>query len=184
MLDEIVLFSKDFQVHLKGGTKESIVDRLSHRATSGARARLLWRRALTIVESDIVVFLLCYREFISPFDLLKRLTERFLLQASPDPSIDAKDWDLMHKGIRAKYARPCAHECTDTRRLARILRLWVENHFHDFVNQPQLLQALDNALKKTFASLPEYAHLAIEIVDLVNQQEKVSYVTRSTFASL
>jgi len=141
--DEVVLYSMNFQVHIKGGTKVALVERLAHKATA---------------ETDILVFLLGYRDLLTPKELLSALFTRYDSTSQPLSVADPKDWEQMLKSIRIK--------------IAKILRLWLQHHFTDFASDQVLLNDLGAHVKRTYGSSPEFTYLANEIIELVNVQQK------------
>lgn len=92
--DDLVYFSKNFQIILKGGTIEKVIERLT---------------ADTQADNSVVdTFLLTYRKFISPENLLERLFERYNLKP-PRPLAEMDPHAIsMHehsvKVIRLRFA--------------------------------------------------------------------------------
>lgn len=113
-------------------------------------------------------------------ELLDILFKRYDTKDVPT-AMDPKEWEQLLKSIRIKYFPSSLAPSRLTMRIivlfltriAKILRLWLQNHFIDFVNDPQLLDLLGQNVKRTYGANTEFSYLASEIIELVNVQQKV-----------
>jgi len=140
--DDLVLFSKNFQILLKGGTLEKIIEKLMYEPNPD-------------VYNDIVdVFLLTYRGFITPIELLEKLFSHYpgdkvgLYYPGNEVDLEAKK-RLVHF------------------RLATIIKRWLQQHFHDFGNDQSLGARLCEMCINSFVGNDK--NLCDSIISLYNQ---------------
>jgi len=156
-IDDLVMFSKQFQIMIKGGTLQKLIERLTFESTT---------------DNDYVdTFLLTYRNFIAPNELLEQLLDRYrtgTAEINPDgvSEVEASNTEKKQKIIRI--------------RVGNVLKRWLSDHYHDF-HDPALLarleagiadiqeQQLQNMLKKT---IQEQQLQKNKIRDLMFSKEK------------
>ena len=106
-------------------------------------------------DNDYIdTFLLTYRTFISPSELLKKLFERYETGASEISNEGLSEFELENTEKKQKIIRL---------RVGNVLKRWLTDHFHDFSADPSLVQALyaglDNMQERNLAeSLRKLAH--------------------------
>ena len=128
-------------------------------------------------------FLITYRHFCSPKELMELLIERFHV---PDPSkvyidpnaINDKEQGLEvdkfqknsqredYKRYRKEYVQPVQF------RVLNVLRHWVDNHFYDFEKETELLLTLmnflehiqDKPMRKWVDSILKIVHRKVRII--------------------
>jgi hypothetical protein len=124
--DDLVFFSKNFQIVIKGGTIGKLVERLTFESTT---------------DSDYVeTFLLTYRSMIPPSELLECLFQRYehgMTDAEEEQSMSHLEAETMEK--KQKIIRL---------RVGNVLKRWVSEHFHDFSKDPSLLERLNSNLAR------------------------------------
>lgn len=124
--DDLVFFSKNFQIVIKGGTVAKLVERLTFESTT---------------DSDYVeTFLLTYRSMIPASDLLERIFLRYehgMTDAEEEQSMSHLEAETMEK--KQKIIRL---------RVGNVLKRWLTEHFHDFSKDPSLLERLNANLAR------------------------------------
>eukprot|EP01112_Ceratiomyxa_fruticulosa_P003017 TRINITY_DN13423_c0_g1_i2.p1 TRINITY_DN13423_c0_g1~~TRINITY_DN13423_c0_g1_i2.p1 ORF type:complete len:698 (+),score=159.41 TRINITY_DN13423_c0_g1_i2:79-2172(+) len=115
--DLILQKSDDGEYLVKGGTLEKLVERLA------------WHK--TPDTEFTAAFLLTYRSFTTPTELLNLLIARYNIQAPPTATSekDLARFDLKKKIIQL--------------RVANVLKMWLDKHFHDFEKDQELLNQVD-----------------------------------------
>lgn len=115
--DDLVFFSKNFQIILKGGTISKVIEKLTAESQAGPRyltlSFLFYCVSVnqhTLDNSVVDTFLLTYRKFILPENLLEKLFERYNLKpAQPSSTMDAHSLALHDhslKIVRLRCAAP------------------------------------------------------------------------------
>jgi hypothetical protein len=118
-IDDLVMFSKNFQIMIKGGTLQKLIERLTFESTT---------------DNDYIdTFLLTYRTFIAPNDLLEQLLDRYrtgTAEINPEgvSEIEASNAEKKQKIIRI--------------RVGNVLKRWLSDHYHDY-HDPALLARVE-----------------------------------------
>eukprot|EP01125_Pyxidicula_operculata_P004839 TRINITY_DN1804_c0_g1_i3.p1 TRINITY_DN1804_c0_g1~~TRINITY_DN1804_c0_g1_i3.p1 ORF type:complete len:1374 (+),score=310.77 TRINITY_DN1804_c0_g1_i3:73-4194(+) len=139
----VVMYSLNFQIRVKGGTIDSILQRLMHKTTA---------------EEDIEIFLFGYRPWISSQELLERLFCLFFL----DPSEGLSDSELTEFNEGLKLTR---------KRVIGFLKTWLEKFYSDFEKHRFLGQRLEFLLKKTYLTEKDYSSIGKELLDEFKARE-------------
>jgi len=122
VIDDLVMFSRNFQIIVKGGTLTKLIERLTFESTT---------------DNDYIdTFLLTYRTFISPLDLLEQLLERYRtgsaeINLEGISEIEASNAEKKQKIIRI--------------RVGNVLKRWLSDHYHDY-HDPQMLSRLESGI--------------------------------------
>jgi son of sevenless-like protein len=118
----------------------------------------------TSTDSDYVDnFLLTYRNFITPADMLQKLFERYesgmeTVSADDVSDFEAGSIEKKKKIVRLRFRRFIDFSSFDPAYLCltvvlvcsvgNVIKRWVSDHFHDFFADPSLLAALEAGLEK------------------------------------
>lgn len=161
VVDDLVFFSRNFQIIVKGGTLYKLTERLSGESTT---------------DNDYIdTFLLTYRSFISPTDLLEQLLERYKTGSEEIESEGLSEIEATNAEKKQKLIRI---------RVGNVLKRWLSDHYHDF-HDPALLSRLEEGINEiTEAQLQATLRKTIQeqqlqknkIRDLMFSKEKPSPV--------
>jgi len=147
--DGLVLFSKNFQILLKGGTLEKIIERLMMESNPDA-------------YNDIVdTFLLTYRGFTSANDLLEKLFSYYDLKP-PKPTYSMNEQETQEYETKKKVVRL---------RLGTVIKRWLNQHFHDFGSDVHFYNRLVEIVTATFSKNEKGLGETI-LATLVQESEK------------
>lgn len=117
---------RDNQVLIKAATIHKLVERLTYHEYADP----------TFVRT----FLMTYRSFCKPGELLNLLISRYHIPSPLDPDdLDARRDPLQREAVKrfkANYVSPIQL------RVLNVFRHWVENHYYDFEQDPSLLDQL------------------------------------------
>uniref|UniRef100_A0A6B2L305 Ras-GEF domain-containing protein n=1 Tax=Arcella intermedia TaxID=1963864 RepID=A0A6B2L305_9EUKA len=152
--NEMVMFSKNFLIQIKGGTLTKIIERCTNESAPE--------------NSFMDTFLLTYRTYISPSELMDQLFERY---NSPIPEVP-EDVDPFAYQEAKKIIRL---------RVGNLLKRWLSNHFHDFNENDELLKKLASYVEKTF-SLNE-KNLASTIIQLSSQKNQTEMTASTVYGA-
>eukprot|EP01125_Pyxidicula_operculata_P020243 TRINITY_DN7457_c0_g1_i1.p1 TRINITY_DN7457_c0_g1~~TRINITY_DN7457_c0_g1_i1.p1 ORF type:complete len:527 (-),score=153.86 TRINITY_DN7457_c0_g1_i1:234-1814(-) len=155
--DGLILYSKNFQILVKGGTLEKIIERLTNE---------------TAPDNDFVdTFLLTYRTYITPTELLEKIIDRY--RFNPEGSNEADDSTPIPEDDDSGKAAPKLSSKIIRLRIANVLKRWLSNHYHDFADDSQMTDTLNDALEKTYLQKDstEYA-LGTSIKKLIDEQQQ------------
>lgn len=124
VVDDLVFFSRNFQIIVKGGTLVKLIEKLSGESTT---------------DNDYIdTFLLTYRTFISPTDLLEQLLERYKTGSAEISSEGVSEIEATNTEKKQKLIRI---------RVGNVLKRWLSDHYHDY-HDPALLARLEQGIEE------------------------------------
>jgi len=124
------------------------IDKLIERATDGSEKD----------ETFLDIFLLTYRAYIKPKEMLQLLIDRFNCELPPDPSEeDIKYFEDMKGLIQSN--------------VVNVMEYWVNNHWHDFAVNPELEEVLVNFINE-LRPYEEYTHRVDDFEEQIEIQKK------------
>lgn len=124
VVDDLVFFSRNFQIIVKGGTLYKLTERLSGESTT---------------DNDYIdTFLLTYRSFISPTDLLEQLLDRYKTGSEEIESEGLSEIEATNAEKKQKLIRI---------RVGNVIKRWLSDHYHDF-HDPTLLSRLEEGISE------------------------------------
>ena len=85
-------------------------------------------------------FLLTYRTYVTPSELLTLLTQRYNIQPAK-PLEECREHEKQTFFDNRRIIRL---------RIANLIKRWLSNHFHDFLNNEELENTLMNITRDTF----------------------------------
>eukprot|EP01124_Arcella_intermedia_P031671 TRINITY_DN7215_c0_g3_i1.p1 TRINITY_DN7215_c0_g3~~TRINITY_DN7215_c0_g3_i1.p1 ORF type:complete len:724 (+),score=135.44 TRINITY_DN7215_c0_g3_i1:79-2250(+) len=121
--NDLVMFSKNFQVQIKGGTLPKIIERCTNESATD--------------NNFVDTFLLTYRTYLNAGELLEMLFERYNI---PDPQ-GVEDVALQQFNEARKIIRL---------RVGNLIKRWLTHHFHDFNDNPEILNRLTDFVNSTY----------------------------------
>jgi son of sevenless len=83
----------------------------------------------------LYAFLLTYRNFTTPVDLLKKLNERYNI---PPPSLSLEEFQI----FKLEFLLPIRL------RICQVLKIWIVNHASDFRKNDEAMKLLNNFVKE------------------------------------
>jgi len=110
MTDGVVLYSSNFQIHIKGGVLDSIVKRLTHKSS---------------LDSDISAFLLGYRSLLTFQDLVAKLFQLWHMEPT-----------VVKDGLLPFEVKEIEEDLKITRiQVGKIIKTWISSHPNDFAGE-------------------------------------------------
>ena len=124
VVDDLVFFSRNFQIIVKGGTLNKLIERLSGESTT---------------DNDYIdTFLLTYRTFITPTELLEQLLERYKSGSEEIESEGLSEIETTNAEKKQKLIRI---------RVGNVLKRWLSDHYHDY-HDPALLARIEEGINE------------------------------------
>ncbi|EFC43246.1 hypothetical protein NAEGRDRAFT_50007 [Naegleria gruberi] len=110
----------------------------------------------------LYAFLLTYRSFTSPHDLMDRLFSRYNLPP-PNPK-------TITKNEFAKWQEEVLQQVR--LRVTQVIKFWLENHYHDFENDAELLEKVKKL--STVMENTQGKHFATQLLNSIKRQQSLT----------